>query len=118
MGVMPPDPPTSSVFRGDFYQYPVPIQAGSAYAEIQFGYAENGPPDQFYCTSRQEACNTSSPGSVPFNWEGEARVLNNCSQGCTTQAPVIPDRVVYYRARWSDDGQTWKNGPLNVAVVP
>jgi hypothetical protein len=97
----------------------VPVAAGPAnYAEVQFGYAEYGAPDAFYCTTRQEACNTSSPAGTPFNWEGEARHPAACSTGCNVKVPVLPDHVVYYRTRTSNNGTTWSNGTIQVAAAP
>ena len=34
----------------------IPAQAGATGAKVLFGYAENGPANSFYCTSRREAC--------------------------------------------------------------
>ena len=118
VGPMLPDPPLDPVLRNDFFAYPVQFDSTAKYAEVQFGYAENGAAEQFYCTSRQEACNTSSPAGAPFNWEGETRTLTNCSQGCTISVQAIPDHVVYFRKRWSNDGVTWNTGPVRVEVVP
>jgi Putative binding domain, N-terminal/Viral BACON domain len=112
--IMPPDPPTQP--GNDFLSVPVNVAAGYTYAEVQFGYAENGASTNFYCTTRQEACNTSAPAGTPFNWETETRTLRPCSSGCTIQVPVLPDHVVYYRTRTSNDGQTWNNGPLAMSI--
>ena len=117
-GQMPADDPPSIETGGSFYNRPIPVAARARYAEIQFGYAENGDPSQLFCTTRQEACNTSSPSGTPYNWEGEPRTLQNCSTGCMLQIPVIPGRVVYYRARWSDDGMNWTNSSIGVTTAP
>jgi hypothetical protein len=118
VGRLPADPPVTTVARNDFLQIPIPVDGRAQYAEIQFGYAENGGPDQFFCTSRQEACNTSSPAGVPYNWEGEMRSLQSCNQGCTIRIPAIPGRLVYYRLRWSDDGTNWNSSSLGVTTAP
>jgi hypothetical protein len=118
LGLMPAD--TQASPGNNFVKIAVPVAAADSqgqYAEIQFGYAENGSPDQFFCTSRKEACNTSSPPGAPFNWEGEARSLTNCGNGCTIQIPAIPGRLVYYRLRWSSDGTNWTNSSPGVAVA-
>ena len=58
LGKLPPFPPTDSVVRWTFQPIPVKLTppAGLAVnnAVVQFGYAENGDPGKFYCTSRQE----------------------------------------------------------------
>jgi hypothetical protein len=113
---MPPDPPAEA--GNDFLGMPVAVPGGHVYAEAQFGYAEFGAADSFYCTTRQEPCNTSSPVGTPFNWEGETRQPTACSAGCNVKVPVLPDHVVYYRIRTSDDGTTWSNGATQLAVAP
>jgi hypothetical protein len=115
IGNMPPPDTSESVTRYDFIPMPVNLSVGPAFAEVQFGYAENGDPSQFFCTTRQEACNTSSPAGTPFNWEGETRTLTNCSSGCAIYVPALPEHVLYYTVRRSDDGVNWSNGPMQVA---
>lgn len=114
IGFMPPDS-FDSVVRYDFIPVPITLPAGPAYAEVQFGYAENGAPGQFYCTTRQEACNTSSPAGTPFNWERETRRLTPCSSGCTIQVSALPDHILYFSVRRSSDGINWVNGPIQVS---
>ena len=118
-GIMPSDPTGNALNQANngFRQYPVGVKVGAQYAEVQFGYAENGAPSQYFCASRQEPCNTSNPPNVPFNWEGEPRSLTPCTGGCTINIPVLPGRVVYYRTRLSADGVNWMNGPMQVAGV-
>ena len=103
-----------NVARNDFQRVPVSFSVGHNYAEVQFGYSTYGAPDQFRCSWRQEACNTSG---TPFNFESEARTLKSCSAGCSIDIPALPDRVVYYRKRTSDDGVTWTDGPLMVTTA-
>jgi hypothetical protein len=114
IGQVPPD--STAQMGSDFHQILIPVNVAGQYAEVQFGYAENGAANQFFCTTRLEACNTSSPNGTPFNWEGEQRALKQCRSGCTIGIPAIPGRVVYYRVRWSDDGMTWTNSGIGVAV--
>jgi hypothetical protein len=113
---LPPNPAAEP--GNDFVRIPIPVEGGSPFAEIQFGYAEYGAPDEYFCTSRQEPCNTSSPAAVPFHWESEGRTLTDCSNGCTIAIPVLPDHTVYFRRRTSSDGTNWIDGPLQVAVAP
>ena len=116
---MPADTPSTTLAPGnDFVPMNILVQGGQVqYAEVQFGYAENGPPDQFFCTSRQEACNTSSPAGTLFNWEGEPRVLTSCASGCVLHFPALPDRVVYYRLRWSNNGVEWQASAPGMTVA-
>jgi hypothetical protein len=84
-------------------------------ARAVFGYAENGPPASFYCTSRQEACTTSG---TPFAWLSEPQQPVACSSGCTVQIPAIAGRVVYYRIDWLDgNGQVVLSGDLTAAAA-
>ena len=77
LGKLPPFPPTDSVVRSTFQPIPVKLTppAGLAVdnAVIQFGYAENGGPGQFYCTSRQEKClaTAATVPAVPFLFPSE-----------------------------------------------
>jgi hypothetical protein len=115
---IPADPAVSTDKPGnDFLLLNFLVEGNAQYAEIQFGYAENGPADQFFCTTRQEACNTSSAPGTPFNWEGEPRTLTPCSEGCIIKVPALPDRIVYYSVRWSDDGAHWRNSALGAAAA-
>ena len=97
------------VARQDFQQIPVSFSPGHAYAEVQFGYSTYGAPGDFRCSWRQEACNTS--GS-PYKFESESRSLTGCTSGCTVNIPALPDKIVYYRKRTSDNGTTWTDGPV------
>jgi hypothetical protein len=80
-------------------------------AVIQFGYSENGPPDKYYCTSRQEAClaSTADVPAVPFLFpsEGSDGTASGvpglpCSNGCTIAIPAISQRVLYYQVLYRD----------------
>jgi Viral BACON domain len=102
------------IARNDFQNVPVVITGGHAYAEVQFGYSKYGAPNQYRCSWRQEACNTSGN---PYAFESEARTLTACSSGCTINIPSLPDHIVYYRRRTSDDGVTWTDGPIAVAMA-
>ena len=77
LGKLPPYPPTDSVVRWTFQPIPVKLTppAGLAVdnAVIEFGYAENGDPGKFYCTSRQEKClaTAATVPAVPFVFPSE-----------------------------------------------
>jgi hypothetical protein len=66
-----------------------------------FGYAENGDPAQFYCTSRAEACYTSASSSQgnPFVFASEAPSFTACSNSCSVSIPAIPGRILYYQVQ-------------------
>ncbi len=120
MAKLPSFPPFNSVARNAFVNIPVQFGSGSAFAEVQFGYAENGfatggiP----YCTARQDLCNTSSAPGTPFNFESDVRTLATCTNGCTIQIPGASQRVLYYWMRRSTDGVNWINGSLGAIAVP
>jgi len=101
--VLPPYPPSDSISRSTFVPITVDIPpqgAGSAIV-VEFGYAENGPSESFFCTSRQEACVAAS-GSVsqttPFYFaQSEQYSGVPCASGCTVAIPALSQRVLYYR---------------------
>src|SRR5579863_1531358 len=115
MAKLPPFPAGGSVPRNTFVTYPVQVPAGPAYAEIRFGYLENGSAQAYYCTSRQDACTTS--GS-PFRYSSiDSRTLTSCSSGCTINIPVIAGRTVYYSIGSSANGSAWTYGAPQVGLV-
>jgi hypothetical protein len=73
---------------------------------VEFGYAENGDPGSFYCTSRQESCVAVSGAispSTPFFYEqSETYSGAACSAGCTVAIPALSQRVLYYRWKYRD----------------
>lgn len=111
---LPSTAPITGAARTGYANYSVHLGSESAYAEIQFGYAENGSTENYYCTSRAESCNTS--GS-PFSFESETRTLTRCTGGCRIRIPALPGRVVYYRIGRSADGTTWTYGPPQPPVA-
>jgi hypothetical protein len=108
--VIPPYPAPDSISRGTF----IPISVTTAPppslmvndAIVEFGYAENGDPGGFFCTSRQESCVAVSgavDASTPFFYEQvEAHSGARCSAGCTVAIPALPQRVLYYRWKYRD----------------
>jgi hypothetical protein len=71
---------------------------------VAFGYAENGKPANFFCTSRAEACYTSSSEttSLPFAYASEAQSYTGCGSGCTITIPAAPGRALYYQVQRQD----------------
>jgi len=115
MAKLPPFPGGSSIPRNTFINLPVLVPAGAAYAEIKFGYMENGGAPSSFCTSRQDVCTTS--GS-PFVYPSvDSRTLTSCASGCTLHIPAIAGRAVYYSIGSSANGATWTYGALQVGLV-
>ncbi len=114
---LPPWPAPDNVSRTNFVSLAVPVTPlpGALTARAVFGYAENGPPQNFYCTSRQETCTTSGN---PFAWLSDTQQLKQCRAGCTINIPVIPGRVVYYRIDWMDGaGRVLESSPVNATAA-
>lgn len=115
---LPPYPEPDQVDRGNFVPVAVPVTAreGAVRARIRFGYAENGPPDRYFCTSREEACLS---GTRPFVWAGEQARGEACEGGCSIPIPGISGRVVYYSVEWlNGSGEVVHSGARSAAVVP
>ncbi len=96
---------------------------------VEFGYAENGPADQMFCTTRHEACAAgagAAGGAIdlnnPFSFtptEDGALKGMPCASSCTVNVPVISQRVTYYRVRFRDSAnQTISVSPVRVDTSP
>jgi|GEM_PF-5888855 len=132
LGKLPPFPPADSVKRWTFQPIPLRLTppAGLAVdnAVIQFGYAENGAPGQFYCTSRQEKClaRAATVTAVQFLFpsEGAGGAETGvsgvpCANGCTVAIPAISQRMLYYQVKYRDaSNRTVATGQLEVVAVP
>jgi hypothetical protein len=114
-GKMLPYPAVDTINRTTFVPMMLQLKPqdglGVDNAIVQFGYAENGGANQFYCTSRHEACLVASPtvGSVPFRFpsdspDGTSGGLTGapCSSGCSVAIPALSQRVVYYQVQYRD----------------
>jgi hypothetical protein len=131
-GKLPPYPQPDGINRSTFVpmvlQLQPPASMGVDNAVVQFGYVENGPADQFYCTSRREACMVSAAavGTVPFQFpsegtDGTAGTLTGapCSAGCTVAIPGLSQRMVYYQVLYRDaNNQVVAQTRLQVTAVP
>jgi hypothetical protein len=129
---VPPYPPSDTVDRSTFI--PVPLKlvppAGLAVDNVvvQFGYAENGNPAGFYCTTRQEKClaSTSVVPASPFLYasEGVGGVETgvtglSCSSGCAVAIPALSQRMLYYQVLYRNAAnQTLAKGRIEVTAVP
>src|SRR6185312_15367876 len=117
---LPPWPAYDSENRGGFVNLHVTIgksnNTAAPNARIRFGYAENGPPDSYFCTARQEACTT---GGTPFAYASETQTQTSCTSGCTIDIPAISGRVVYYVLDWLDAyGNLIQTGSPQATAIP
>jgi hypothetical protein len=98
MAKLPPLPSDAEQPGNDFQLVTVNFGPNSNLnsARVRFGYAENGHPSLFYCTTRHESCSTTTDSSMPFAYESEGPGWQSCSAGCTIQVPALPGRVLYY----------------------
>ena len=132
LGKLPPYPPTDSIVRSTFQPIPAKLSppAGLAVdnALVQFGYAENGAPGQFYCTTRQEKCLATAAivPPTPFQYasEGTGGVETGvsgvpCANGCSIAIPAISQRLLYYQVKYRDaSNRTLATGGIEVVAVP
>lgn len=115
---IPPPPQDDTRDRSQYVPIAVSLPAGSGYARIRFGYAENGTVSNFYCTSRRESCLTDRT-VAPFAFEqSDTLSATDCRTGCTIKVPALPGRVIYYRVETSTDGSTgWVSGDVRVSAI-
>ncbi len=127
---IPPPSPADTYNRGNFIPISLQMPAipGANQAYVRFGYAESGPWNSLFCTSRAEICvsgSQSSPTPVdpknPFyfeqteagKWSGMA-----CTTGCTLVIPSIPQRVLYYQYVYTNGPVIVYTSPVTSTVVP
>ena len=132
LGKLPPYPPADSVARWKFQAIPVKLTPPPGLAVnnavIQFGYAENGTPGNFACTSRQEKCLATAatvpttPFAFPSDGAGgqESGVAGlPCAAGCTLAIPAISQRMLYYQVKYRDaSNKTLATGRMEVIAIP
>jgi len=127
MTVLPPYPPTDAVARNTFLPVSVTINPPAGLpvvsAIVEFGYAENGGPASYYCTSRQETCVAAGAAinqTTPFYFEqSESYSGVPCAIGCTVTVPALSQRVLYYRWKYlSNSGQIVGYSQARVVVTP
>jgi hypothetical protein len=120
---LPPFELDNSRNRTRFVSIPVEVPKldGAARAWVEFGYAENGPPEDFLCTKRQDPCVASrSTTSNPFRFVSEVDGLTAvpCADGCVVEVPAIAARVLYYRVRYlGPDSEVVGFGPVQVRTT-
>src|SRR6185436_17163389 len=110
MAKLPPLSKEDNVDRSSFVRAPVHVTApqgkGIASAAIEFGYAEQGGTDQYYCTSRREACVATAAtvtDATPFYFaRTETYARRPCAASCLITLPVLPAHVAYYQIKFYD----------------
>jgi hypothetical protein len=124
---LPPMPPADSISRNTFVPIALSLSPPNglplASAVVEFGYAENGGADAYYCTSRQETCVASSASvnpAAPFFYEqSESFTGVPCAAGCTVTVPAVPQRVLYYRWKYlSASGQAIAVSAAHAVATP
>ena len=125
--IFPPYPTQDAVARNTFIPVPVVIDpppgSGVQSAIVEFGYAENGDPGNFYCTSRQETCVAASASvstAPPFYFE-QSETFSGvpCATGCTITIPAFSQRALYYRWKYlGSPGQVVESSKVHVVITP
>jgi hypothetical protein len=124
-----PYPPRDSVARGTFVPWPVTVSPPAGLdvnnAVIEFGYQEYGAPQLINCTTRNDACITTStastvpPGNQPFYFASENPAGAPCATGCTITIPAISQRILYYQIQYRAANNTVLSaGPPIADLVP
>ena len=124
-----PYPPRDSVNRGTFVPLPVTLSPPAGLdvnnAIIEFGYQEYGAPQAINCTTRNDACITTStastvpPGNQPFYFASENPAGAPCATGCTITIPAISQRILYYQIQYRAANNTVLSaGPPIADLVP
>ena len=82
----------------------------------EFGYAENGDLSQneFYCTSRKEACVKGSQPGLEFGFLTQNVPGLFCHSSCEMTLPLIPERMLYYRIHYRLGNTLALTGPKRI----
>jgi hypothetical protein len=122
----PPPYVKDQLDRSTFLHIPILITAPRgirvASAAVEFGYAEYGPANSHYCTSRKEACvavTATITDAEPFKYAGETFTRMPCAGSCTIPLPLVPNHVAYYTVKFYDsNGKFVANGSSGVVTEP
>lgn len=117
---LPPAPTPDNKLRSGFVPIPVSVNGVSGdTVRVAFGYAENGDPNNLYCTSRDETCYTAANASVtnPFSFTVDASSYTACGSGCVVNVPAIPGRTLYYQVQ-RKNGSLVTSGQTEIVTVP
>jgi len=121
---VPPIPPDDGIDRSHFIPVMVHLSPPSGItvstAFVEFGYLENGAPEDHACTSRREACvsvSTVISDTNPFYYKSTDQYHPvPCSGGCDIAVPLIPGRVAYVKSNYLDNNGAVVATGLDVAT--
>jgi hypothetical protein len=126
VSILPPYPAADSEARSTFVGVPVKITPPASEGSnviVEFGYAENGDPNSFFCTSRQETCvavsNAVNPTNPFFFEQTDSYSGARCALSCTVLIPALSQHVLYYRWKYRDgSGNVIATSGTNAIAVP
>ena len=98
-----------------------PSGQGITAARVKFGYAEQGDPTNYYCTSRREQCvatNSSVDINNPFSYAlTDSYTPTPCTSSCTVTLPIYPLHTAYYQVEYLNNaGQIVSLGDQGVSI--
>jgi hypothetical protein len=114
-------PNVDTANRTGYINYPIGLSGTTGDTlRIKFGYAENGAASSYFCTTRLEACYTSSTATptAPFQYAGETQHLTTWTAGLSIKIPAIAGRVLYYSICRTPSGGSETCGGMNAVAVP
>ncbi len=136
IGKLPPYPATDEYDRSKFIPMVLSVTAppdtGVDNVLVVFGYDALN----LYCTSRREACisTTVGPPANGFDGDNPFWFVNSdmaskggawngsgvpCSTTCSVAIPALPERILYYRVIYRDaSNNILRGGPIQVTSVP
>ena len=110
---IPPMPETVAPATQTSVSVAPPEGSGATHVAVEFGYTP-----EFYCTSRKEACVRASHEGADYSFTSMPWQPQPCSGSCELSLPVIPNRVLYWRARYFDaDGKEVGASDTGVGVT-